>query len=998
MPTLSPETAKHNSSICHRRRRPAATSLVLFLAACVSGLQAQTPPPLSIVGPTQVRLGDNANYTALVNGASPIVVWSVDGFVGGKVSYGKISSSGMYSPGNAIYAGHSVTIAAATVSTPVSSALLNVKILSQLPTLTGGSVTQRAPGTTFVLDVYGSNFVAASQLLFAGTDVATTFISSTELRSIISVPAGMTNINVGVLNPNAAQKVPVGRTLAVQRIAAVPTLTISPTSLAFGNVAISTASTQPVTLTSVGTGPVTINSGTLSGTGFTMSGATFPVTLNTGLAVTLDVQFDPSATGAVTGLLTIRSNSSTNSVATISLSATGKSSVAVSVVPGSVVLSALQSQLFVAEVTGTLNTSVTWTLNPAVGTISPAGFYTAPSSVTTSQTITVTATSSADPTKKGSSTITMSSSVGVALAPKTVTLTLSQNQQFTGTLAGTVNTAVKWTVGSSVGTISRGGVYTAPASISSAQTVEVTATSVADPSKSASASITLAPPVGASYFVSNSGSDSNNGTTPNSPWQTIAHVNAQNFNPGDSILFEAGGMWREQLNISWTGSLRTPITFGSYGTGALPLISGSNILSYFTPSSSGAYYTPYTTIPKQVFRNGLRLYQVATQGGLVRGSWWLDTANSRVWVYDNPSGATIEASQRPNAIYSPCLTAYITITGLQTEEAQGDGIVNCGSGVWTLSGGVSNNNWGSGVHLQGPGAPSFVTNYVAEYNGLDGMQFYSTPGLVVSGVTANYNVQQPGALYLAGIKFDPSSGTIAPVVEDATACYNGVAQPGYSMPSDSGLATGSGIWADTIGNGWIVRGNTTCANNARGIDIDADNYAIIDQNVSYSNASGISAYADGQSSMMGHQIYNNTLWDNGTGLVIQGPDAGETSGGCTNNIIQNNISYGATSWNLIGDVGCENPGIAGSGNVYTYNAFGVAASTFILWGSTQYPTYAAWETATGNCGTIDCTHSMESDPILTDPSEGTFSLQSDSPAIGAGMGGVDLGAVPYVAQ
>ena len=35
-----------------------------------------------------------------------------------------------------------------------------------------------------------------------------------------------------------------------------------------------------MTLSSTGTAPVTINSAALSGTGFTMSGATFPVTLN----------------------------------------------------------------------------------------------------------------------------------------------------------------------------------------------------------------------------------------------------------------------------------------------------------------------------------------------------------------------------------------------------------------------------------------------------------------------------------------------------------------------------------------------------------------------------------------------------------------------------------------------------------------------------------------------------------------------------------------------
>ena len=68
---------------------------------------------------------------------------------------------------------------------------------------------------------------------------------------------------------------------------------------------------------------MTINSAALSGTGFTMSGATFPVTLNPTQAVTLNVQFDPATAGAVTGQLTIQSNSSTNGTAVISLTRHG---------------------------------------------------------------------------------------------------------------------------------------------------------------------------------------------------------------------------------------------------------------------------------------------------------------------------------------------------------------------------------------------------------------------------------------------------------------------------------------------------------------------------------------------------------------------------------------------------------------------------------------------------------------------------------------------------
>jgi hypothetical protein len=116
----------------------------------------------------------------------------------------------------------------------------------------------------------------------------------------------------------------VSKTFALQLNAAVPTLTISPLSLAFGNVTVSTPSALPVMLTSTGTAPVTINSASLSGTGFTMSGATFPVTLNPTLAITLDVQFDPATAGAVTGQLTIQSNSSTNGTVVINLTGTGE--------------------------------------------------------------------------------------------------------------------------------------------------------------------------------------------------------------------------------------------------------------------------------------------------------------------------------------------------------------------------------------------------------------------------------------------------------------------------------------------------------------------------------------------------------------------------------------------------------------------------------------------------------------------------------------------------
>jgi hypothetical protein len=117
----------------------------------------------------------------------------------------------------------------------------------------------------------------------------------------------------------------VSKSVTLQLNAAVARLTIEPTSLTFGNVTMDTASTLPVTLASTGTAPVSIHSATLSGTGFTMSGAAFPVTLNPGLAVKVDVRFIPILARTAVGQLTIQSNSSTSAKAVIDLSGTGES-------------------------------------------------------------------------------------------------------------------------------------------------------------------------------------------------------------------------------------------------------------------------------------------------------------------------------------------------------------------------------------------------------------------------------------------------------------------------------------------------------------------------------------------------------------------------------------------------------------------------------------------------------------------------------------------------
>ena len=175
--------------------------------------------------------------------------------------------------------------------------------------------------------------------------------------------------------------------------------------------------------------------------------------------------------------------------------------VSVTVAPPAPTLTDGQTQQFTATVINTANTAVTWSIAPAgTGTISVAGLYTAPATVTTQQTVTVTATSQADPTKTGTATITLA--LPVTVSPASATLVAGQTQQFTATVTVAGSTAVTWSVTpAGSGTITTAGLYTAPFCIASQQTATVTATSVADPTKSASVTLTLQPATTSySYF------------------------------------------------------------------------------------------------------------------------------------------------------------------------------------------------------------------------------------------------------------------------------------------------------------------------------------------------------------------------------------------------------------------------------------------------------------------------------------------------------------------
>ncbi len=98
-------------------------------------------------------------------------------------------------------------------------------------------------------------------------------------------------------------------------------LAASSPSLSFGNVQVSNSQTLQETLTNSGGSSIAISQATVTGTGFSVSGLSLPLTLGAGQSVSFNVAFAPQAGGAVTGYLAVTSNAS-NSLG-VSLAGTG---------------------------------------------------------------------------------------------------------------------------------------------------------------------------------------------------------------------------------------------------------------------------------------------------------------------------------------------------------------------------------------------------------------------------------------------------------------------------------------------------------------------------------------------------------------------------------------------------------------------------------------------------------------------------------------------------
>ena len=300
-----------------------------------------------------------------------------------------------------------------TISSNASTATISLSGTGQAPvaptlsalTCSSGSLT--GAGTDACTVTLTSAATTATTVTLASSSTAGTVPVS------VTIAAGATSAGftatASAVSTNQTATVTataggVSKTFALTLNATTSALTLSSTSVAFGTDVLNTTTTKTVTLTSSGTVALTINSASVTGTGFGDSGMSFPISLNPGQAATLTISFDPTTAGTFSGVVTISSNATSGGTSTISLSGTGQAPATLSALScssgsltgaGTDACTVTLTSAATSATTVTLASSSTAVTVPASVTIAAgatsASFTATESAVTSNQTATLTA-------------------------------------------------------------------------------------------------------------------------------------------------------------------------------------------------------------------------------------------------------------------------------------------------------------------------------------------------------------------------------------------------------------------------------------------------------------------------------------------------------------------------------------------------------------------------------------------------------------------------------
>lgn len=441
--------------------------------------------------------------------------------------------------------------------------------------------------------------------------------------------------------------------------------------------------------------------------------------------------------GAVTVTAVSVANPQQSASAVVNISPATKGGAVVAIVSPATppTVEAGETQKFQASVTGANDTTVSWQVdglpggNSVVGTIAggsnDTAIYTAPQVLPDPPLVQVIAVSNAQPSATAAIAVNLIplQNVTVTVSPGTCTntsaVTINSTVQFSAAVAGNPNQSVSWQVNqvdggnSQVGTISTGGLYTAPANVPTPATVSVGAVSNAVPTANGSQKITIVSAPVLQVVLA-----------PIDPGSLYPDIET-----GDGQEFQAtvlGAADPSQNEVGWLANGYPDGDGGIYGT----IVPGT-----FLGCVTSASYVAPLSVPSPA------QFPVTAQS-----------------VYDS----TKSASATITIIPAPQITVTVDPTSAsvpQTEQQQFNATIEGTSdpnALWSLS---SQQCTGDACGTLSPSGPSPTVTYTAPAQG--------TPQVTLTAISqADSNAQNTAAITVTcggtpSISIFPSSPTIA---------------------------------------------------------------------------------------------------------------------------------------------------------------------------------------------------------------------------------------------
>jgi hypothetical protein len=499
------------------------------------------------------------------------------------------------------------------------------------------------------------------------------------------------------------------------------------------------------------------------------------------------------------------------------------------------------------------------------------------------------------------------------------------------------------------------------------------------------------------YYVSNAGRNSNNGTSTGTSFafspgmsgctSTCAGVTLA---AGDTVLFNRGDTWHDQITMPSSGTAGNPITFDAYGSGAKPIFDESAQKTDFTLYSGSIYRRTGTGIigtqVTQVFQNNVRLIKAASVGAMVQGSYQWDSTYTYVWTTDsgNPNSELIEEPIFNNAIDFNG-QAYITVNNIAGKRTK-NGVFNfrqvAGAHDITMNSDEASQSGFRG--FDGGGAYSLaitkynitLNNVIAYDNVSEGIWMGVGHDITITNPTV-YDGHKDASKGYTNVDFCGiiiGNGATGPMTVTGAYihdCYDGgliavewesgaAAQPTQTTIQNSHFVDNQPHFSRG-GNVWL-NGDSTCVFRNNIVEEQASACATHAPNV-------ISTSAGTGGGALGMKVYNNTIKQACTSKWVIATDNVSWSDN-ENNILRNSASNSMVA-----------EGTYATKSIYKNNLYYGTSGTYFSSGinGTYYTTYASWAAASGDTG------SVVSAPLFVNEGASDFHLQASSPAVAAGV-------------